>query len=85
MKTSISGSQVNTTIHNIKGILYLYVVPEVSVYLGWLFIINVRSNRTFVDLSIGLQRRSEVVLVIYEPDQLYQTSTQLKKINILIG
>ena len=59
MKTSLSGSQANTKIQNIKGILGLDEVPEVQVYLGWLFIINVRSNRTSVDLSIGLQRRHE--------------------------
>ena len=59
MKTSLSGSQANTKIQNIKGILGLDEVPEVPVYLGWLFIINVRSNRTSVDLSIGLQRRHE--------------------------
>ena len=57
MKTSLSGSQANTTIQNIKGILGLDEMLEVPVYLGWLFIINVRSNRTSVDLSIGLQRR----------------------------
>ena len=59
MKTSLSGSQANTKIQNIKGILGLYEVLEVPVSLGWLFIINVRSNRTSVDLSIGLQRRHE--------------------------
>ena len=59
MKTSLSGSQANTKIQNIKGILGLDKVLEVQVYLGWLFIINIRSNRTSVDLSIGLQRRHE--------------------------
>ena len=59
MKTSLSGSQANTKIQNIKGILGLDEVLEVQVYLGWLFIINIRSNRTSVDLSIGLQRRHE--------------------------
>ena len=59
MKTLLSGSHANTKIQNIKGILGLDEVLKVPVYLGWLFIINVRNNRTFVDLSIGLQRRHE--------------------------
>ena len=41
MKTSLSGSQANTKIQNIKGILGLDEVLEVQVYLGWLFIINI--------------------------------------------
>ena len=58
MKTLLSGSQANTKILNIKGILGLDEVPEVPVYLGCLFIINVRSNRTSVDLSIGLEKKT---------------------------
>ena len=59
MKISLSGSQANTKIRNMKGILGLDEVSEVPTYLGWLFIVNVRSNRSSVNLSIELQRRHE--------------------------
>ena len=59
MQTSLSVSQANKKIQNIKGILGLDEVPKVPSYLDWLFIINFRSNRTSVDLSIGLERRHE--------------------------
>ena len=40
MKIALSGTQENARYKNISCILGLDEVPEVPVYLGWLFVIN---------------------------------------------